>query len=464
MAKGKRRSRGDASSSSDDNDHDNVATQQETSKSKATATDFKARRELQRSEAAEKRRSKQRCYLCGQVGHVRRACPGFEDDGRGESKFTKAKGDAAAGATTLKTSNRGKKKGTNQARLDSSTMISGLELPQGFEPIDKTCNSNSDCERDDQLFFYYDAMCDGAATLQYLQTGRTGALFQKTKDEAFQEYRRILTKSTTTSNFGGCIAQVYLKTNQSWTPTTSPPLPWLESDPLPVVFVIGLNPGFDCQKEHQELAHAVLQTACEDTQRVVGLCATLDYSQHVVDDSDKEAQLARVECTCEMAAKANVPVQLKLFPGAVPRKEREKDDDTPYSRLIADLYMLLERHTTLKVHVCSWTGRADDMMGLLKDFPTRVWIGIDGLVSFAKATIAHECAFDVPLDRLLLETGSNNNIPTPVAIALGRQAFSHSGLIPYVAAAVAKYKKYLSSHEIARAASENAIELYGLKG
>jgi hypothetical protein len=45
--------------------------------------------------------------------------------------------------------------------------------------IDKTCNSNSDYERDDQLFFYYDAMCDGAATLQYLQTGGTGALFQK---------------------------------------------------------------------------------------------------------------------------------------------------------------------------------------------------------------------------------------------------------------------------------------------
>ena len=138
MAKTKRRPRGDASasSSSDDNENDKLVSQQETPNSKATI-DFKARRELQRNEAAEKRRSKQRCYLCGQVGHVRRACPGFEDDGRGESKFTKAKGDAA-GAPTLKTSNRGKKKGTDQtARHDSATMISGLELPEGFEPIDK---------------------------------------------------------------------------------------------------------------------------------------------------------------------------------------------------------------------------------------------------------------------------------------------------------------------------------------
>lgn len=462
MAKGKRRGDASSSCSSDDNNSDNVAGQQETSKWKATAIDFKARRELQRNEAAEKRRSKQRCYLCGQIGHVRRACPGFEDDGRGESKFTKAKGDAV-GTSTLKTSSRGKKKVTNnQVRQDSSTIISDLELPQGFEPIDKRNISSCDNETDDRTFLYYDAMCDGAATLQYLQTGRTGALFQKTKEEALQEYRQTITKSTTTSNFGGCIAQVYLKTNQSWSTTTSPPLPWLETDPLPVFFVIGLNPGFDCQNEHQELARAVLQAACEDSQRVVGLCATLDYSQHFVDDTDRAVQLARVHCTCEIAAQANVPVQLKLFPGAVPRKQCDTSDDAPYSRLIADLYMLLERHTNLRVHVCSWTGRADDMMALLKDFPNRIWIGIDGSVSFAKATLAHECAFDVPLDRLLLETGSNNNIPTPVATALGRQAFSHSGLLPYVAAAVAKYKQNLSSLQVARAASENAIQLYRL--
>ena len=340
-------------------------------------------------------------------------------------------------------------------------MISGLELPEGFEPIDKRSVSVIDIEKDDPPFFYYDAMCDGAATLQYLQTGRTGALFQKTKEEALQEFRRILTKSTNNSNFGGCIAQIYLKTNQSWTCTSSPPLPWLETETLPVFFVIGLNPGFDCRDEHRELARAVLQTACEDTRRVVGLCATLDYSRHGV-DSYSAAQLARVQCTFDMAAQANVPVQLKLVPGAVPRKECEKGDDAPYSNLFADLYTLLEKHSTLKVHVCSWTGRSEDMMGLLKDFPDRLWIGIDGSVSFSKATLAHECAFDVPLDRLLLETGCNNNIPTPVATALGRQAFAHSGLLPYVAAAVAKHKTHSSSHQVARAASENAIQLYGL--
>ena len=430
MAKGKRRGnrRGDSSSEEEEGE------EEASSKTNSKAVDFKERRELQRHEAAEKRRAKQRCNLCGKLGHVRRSCPGFEDDGRGESKFTKSKGDT--GAVSLKTS--GKKQGKQQ-----DTMIPGLDLPDGFDPIGTTGVDSTD---DEEQFLYYDAMCDGATTLQYLQTGRAGALFQKTKDEAVQEYKRILTKSAQISNFGGCLAQVYLKTNQSWTSEISPPLPWSEEESLPVYFIIGLNHGHDCLVEHRERSRAVLQAACENS-RVVGLCAKLDYS-----DCNRDAQLARVHCTCEVAAQANLPVQIKL--GA--RTENEEED-----MALADLQSILEMYASLKVHLCSWSGQAADMMALLLRFPDRVWIGMDGAVSFSKATQAHECVFDVPLNSLLLETGSG--IPASVASALGRQAFPHSGLIPYVAAAVAKHKKYISPEQVAKAASENTIQLYNLK-
>lgn len=122
IAKGKngsksRRRRGDESS---DEGEENDEPLVDTSK-----LDFAQRRELKRQEAATKRRAKQRCYLCGKTGHTRRECKGFEDDGRGLSKFTKAKGDA--GAVHLKNSARGKK----DHKKESAGV---LKLPHGFEP------------------------------------------------------------------------------------------------------------------------------------------------------------------------------------------------------------------------------------------------------------------------------------------------------------------------------------------
>jgi hypothetical protein len=462
MAKGKRhggrssRPSDDNSSSSSQDEHVDTDARPSHHGKVTTQQDFKERREIQRRDAAQKRRAKQRCHLCGMTGHVRRGCPGFEDDGRGESKFTKAKGDNVAGVN-LKTSSRGKTTTSKPSSksTQSHTMIAGLDLPEGFGPIDEiesTENNGDENDDSNSPFYYYDTMCNGSATLQFLQNGRTGAIFQKTKEEALQEYCRIRRKSIITSNLGGCIAQIYLKTNQSWTANSSLPLPWSELDPFPVLLVIGINPGYDCLDEHRELARTVLQTACADMRRVVGLCATLDYS---TGESSQSAQMARVLCTCEVAMAAEIPLQLKLL-----RVGGQEDRASPYSQMLKDLCTILETHPALKVHLCSWTGLADDMMAFLQRFPDRLWFGLDGSVTFAKAVSSHECAFDIPLDRLLLETGSN--IPTPVAIALGRQAFPHCGLIPYIAAAVAKHKRNSSARNIARAASRNASELYQL--
>ena len=94
---------------------------------------------------------------------------------------------------------------------------------------------------------------------------------------------------------------------------------------------------------------------------------------------------------------------------------------------------------SLKVHLSCWSGKAEHMTALLKAFPQNLYFGFDGTVTFSKAVHVHECAFDVPLSRILLETGSPSTIPAVVAKSLGRNAFCHSGHIPYIAESIAKY-------------------------
>jgi Tat protein secretion system quality control protein TatD with DNase activity len=97
------------------------------------------------------------------------------------------------------------------------------------------------------------------------------------------------------------------------------------------------------------------------------------------------------------------------------------------------------------------------MISLLKAFPNNLFIGLDGSVGFAKTTQLHECAFDLELPKLVLE--SSTTIPAVVANALGRDAFFHSATIPYIAQAVAHYKK-ISAAAVGRAASINTLQLY----
>jgi Tat protein secretion system quality control protein TatD with DNase activity len=100
----------------------------------------------------------------------------------------------------------------------------------------------------------------------------------------------------------------------------------------------------------------------------------------------------------------------------------------------------------------------------LQKFPHNIWIGMDGSVTFAKVTRAHECAFEVPLSKVLLETGAPTTIPSQISKSKGREAFCHSGLVPYIAESIAEFKSGgaldVSAEEVARAASTNTILLY----
>jgi len=233
---------------------------------------FADRRELQRKAAAEKRRQKMKCYICGKTGHVRKECPGIADDGRGESKYTKsnAKKNGDAGSVHLKQKNNNKKNkgGTNTntnttTRRDNSNSNSGgmaetsLALPPGFEKRNEeqanhahvhahthahththarnntntnsssssnTNNNNNDEDDGENAsppFLYFDAGVDeGNAVLEYMRFGRHGhgggtskssnTHHNLSRHDAISEYDTAMRHVCESTNFGGCIVRSYL--------------------------------------------------------------------------------------------------------------------------------------------------------------------------------------------------------------------------------------------------------------
>ena len=194
----------------DDSDEEDAPNEQ--NKINPKDMDFSQRREIHRKDAAEKRRSRMKCNLCGRPGHLRKECLGIDDDGRGESKYTKSKGDP--GSLLLKQSTSSKNKGAkNRGRKHSKSDVSESELvlPPGFLPV----RGKGKEESMDILepYFFYDAGCDNMATIDYLRSGRRkNKLSMK---EAVTEYQSVLEAASSISNYGGCISRSYLKQVQS---------------------------------------------------------------------------------------------------------------------------------------------------------------------------------------------------------------------------------------------------------
>ena len=160
-----------------------------------------------------------------------------------------------------------------------------------------------------------------------------------------------------------------------------------------------------------------------------------------------------------MAANANVPIQISISPSVSDTEVRQ----VAVADLMETLNETIARHESLRVHLCCWSGSSVEMMNFLKVFPENIWVGMDASVGFVKMIHLHEAAFDVPLERLLLETHSPSTIPAVIGQAKGRDAFAHSGLIPYIAECIAKQKPdslEITSEIVGRAASVNTSVLY----
>jgi Tat protein secretion system quality control protein TatD with DNase activity len=313
------------------------------------------------------------------------------------------------------------------------------------------------------------------------------AILQGSSKRAMSKYQAALNSSK--ELYGGCICRQLLKPGRAWNADAVRTKMMLEADPR-TFFVVGLGPGFlmsnsgddeddseddndDADDDLEEAIDALVEAVDED-ERVVGFYAKLEYAPEVLEfpGFDRQTQLRRFRATCTAAIQSNVPIQCRVSPGAA-----DKDYDVETHKLVMrDLAQVLvemspasesessnNNNSSLKVHLVCWNGTSENLMKILKAFPDTVYVGMNAAVGFAKASVAHECAFDVPLDRLLLETDSPNTIPATVVASMGRKAYCHSGHVPIVAAAIAEQKKNsgYSAIDVARMASKNTVALYG---
>jgi Tat protein secretion system quality control protein TatD with DNase activity len=406
--------------------------------------DFAQRRELQRKQEAEKRRSKMKCYLCGKTGHVRRECTGIADDGRGMSRY---KGKSDIHNERQKYVARKGRSGSDSHEESSESLVASLEYPEEF------IKENG--------LLYIDAHCDILETIEYLRSGRGKS--KVSQKEAIEEYLTATRIAVQRSNLIAVISKTFL---------TRPNRPWInpmtfDIQDVAVYFVMGLTPTWEVGNMiDRDIAIQSLESAVRDHREVLAIYSSLDTSTEILETPgmDLFSQVSRLQCCCEAAGRLDVPLQIHVRPGAASLDPEQKSvAGTDYARALLELQAAItaatSNHPKLRIHLVGWSGRSSHMMAMLQAFPENlVAIGLDAAVSFSKAEHLHECAFELPLDHLILET--SNIIPSNVANTMGRRAFPQSGWWPFIAESFAKYKRTYSIEQVVLAASENTIRLY----
>ena len=176
---------------------------------------FRERAALRREASNAKRRAKMKCRLCGEVGHVRRECPGIPDGGSGESRY-KTKGGAGTGGAQRKDSSRGKKKkgarlrGQKRgARQDGDASDSGFVFPAAFGDVPGPGGDRKDDNVIPAAAEYplIDCGTDISATLAHIEKIRSKK--KRSDVDAVEEYKSLL-RSQTLPNYKGCVTRVTL--------------------------------------------------------------------------------------------------------------------------------------------------------------------------------------------------------------------------------------------------------------
>ena len=156
------------------------------------------------------------------------------------------------------------------------------------------------------------------------------------------------------------------------------------------------------------------------------------------------------------ASDNNVPAQIRVVDGC--------------SEAVGDLKDLLVNADAEEVppaiHLVAWSGSCEDMLSLQKaNSSCAVYVGFTAAIGFAKASRElKDCAFDCPLDKILLESDGPNAIPTAAVEFYGKGAFSHCGLVPFAGEGVAACRGAsagLSGVDIVNLASANMKTMFG---
>ena len=181
---------------------------------------------------------------------------------------------------------------------------------------------------------------------------------------------------------------------------------------------------------------------CIEHPKCVALGETgLDYSQHT--PSDPETQKRVLIRQLELAVSYGKPLILHC---------RDAEDD-----LFGIISTSIPKEW--KIHLHCYTGTMETASKFLDAFPN-LYIGLTGNVTWAKSRTIKQVACEVPLDRLVLETDSPYNVPSNLPQAL-RSKHSHPALVFYVAKEVANLR-HEDIGKVLWATRKNIQTLYGV--
>jgi hypothetical protein len=233
--------------------------------------------------------------------------------------------------------------------------------------------------------------------------------------------------------------------------------------------VLGYRWDDDGSDNNDWIVERLVETATNHKGLIVGFFADLDYTslEEKEEEEDEESgsdhglrglQLQRLKNTLAAASRVSCPVQIRIVdkPCHHPAGEGSPAVDG-YSKAIRDLGTILVEAPSWRVHLSSWNGKAEHLVALANAFPSpddsssadkstssheqqrRLYFGFDGSVGFSKASHLHESAFEVPLDQIVLESGGPGILPPVVARCCGKNAFCHSGHLPFIAQELARH-------------------------
>ena len=343
-----------------------------------------------------------KCFKCGKMGHLKRDCPEKANDNLQNLKcFACGRhGHFQRDCPNMATGNRAEAASAGQSKHSASNRQMEVQFP-----VSKS--------------LFIDTHCHLEYVFERLR--HTGSL---------KEFRA---RFPFPPNFEGCITTfcdpAAFSSFGTWRDVLSEDGVW---------GTFGCHPH-NAKYYNDELEAKIIQ--CLEDPKAIALGEVgLDYSSHSASPPEIQKEV--------FTKQANWAVTLEK-PLVVHCRDAESDTMAILKSCVPQDW---------KIHLHCYTGSSAFATRFFQEFPN-LFVGMTAVVTFAKATNIHELAFDVPLEKLLLETDAPYFVPSQVADK--RNKFSNPGMAIYTAQRIAEIKG-VALEEVLEAVRKNTTSMYGL--
>ncbi len=335
---------------------------------------FKERQELRQQQQKDKRQSKQRCYLCGEMGHTRKQCPGIEDGGRGESRY-RAKG---KGSKISKKKNRGEKKNkkrggsfeVDEGELAQEEDIYNLKIFQSLIPFCDICtNINSLLTRTNKTTIIDACKIKVPNNLKLIISSLNKVSELKKQyivgDKEESDTANTTTTTTTTDNNNNNNEGNQKKTK--------------------LLYTSGIHPYYTDEFQFEHVKESLIDSFKRNDVVAIGPIG-LDYSTRCTVEPSK--QISYFTEQVKIAVKMNKPLLIHIRP--------ELRYEEGHKKAIKDVATILSTECPADYKIClnAYAGTNETLFKLMKIF-SNLYVSFSSIITFSKAKHIREVAFDM---------------------------------------------------------------------